>query len=82
MSCREYAVKNISGLLVPPSFLRALPVPVTAIDKVNGVASPPTCHPGRDMFDFQIVATRKLSGISRIYTSTLTTLSPLQKSSL
>ena len=49
------------------TFLRVLPVPVTAIDEVMALLRrrPVT---GGEVFDLQIVATMKLSGISRIYT--------------
>jgi predicted nucleic acid-binding protein len=58
------ALTAISDML---SFLRMLPVPVTAIDEVRALLRrrPVT---GGDIFDLQIVATMKLNAISRIYT--------------
>lgn len=58
------ALAAISNML---GFLRVLPVPVTAIDEVMALLRrrPVT---GGEVFDLQIVATMKLSGISRIYT--------------
>ena len=58
------ALAAISNML---GFLRVLPIPVTAIDEVMALLRrcPVT---GGEVFDLQIVATMKLSGISRIYT--------------
>jgi predicted nucleic acid-binding protein len=58
------ALTAISDLL---GFLHVLPVPVKAIDEVMALLRRRAVT-GGDIFDLQIVATKKLNGISRIYT--------------
>ena len=69
------ALAAISNML---GFLRVLPVPVTAIDEVMALLRrrPVT---GGEVFDLQIVATMKLSGISRIYTFNTDDLKPFSE---